>query len=245
MSFFFLMLLLCWRASASSCGRGQYVRSPNVCTDCPFGTYISSTSHSMKKCFDCPRGKYADATGQYECHDCQPAKYADRVGQTECTTCRADSYLTISGATSASDCLSCNEAKIWSITNNRFNGTDNVDHCVCGIGRVDYGSERVSKETDRCQQCPEGGACEQRHGIYLETLNSSKGWWRPSFNSTRFYSCISQHDCAGGGSLPYNASFMNISMGNETELIWKPDFQCVYGSSEFLLIFVGFGFGFV
>ena len=232
---FFLIccLLLFCSTNARSCSKGQSLnKATNTCEKCNIGTYLESTDHTMEECKSCPRGKYTASMGQQECTACEPAKYLDRTGGSSCIQCRTDSYRVLPGATSASDCLSCNEAKMWSITENRDNGTSNVDLCICPIGRVDFGRVATSNVL-RCQECPIGGSCVNNNsmlGAVLETLNSTKGYWRPTIKSM-FYECLPEYDdCTGGGSLPYNSTSMaNISTANQTtnltknELIWFKD----------------------
>ena len=203
----FFLLFLCTPTFAVQCSAGKY-RSKNTC-------------------LLCPRGEYSANPGQPHCIPCPPATYQDNTGASSCVQCRTDSFNSQTGATSAADCTSCGEAKRWSITHNRVQGTDNVNNCICPMKRVDYG-EFAPSTVERCQECTLGSDCTA-DGTTLPTLNTTRGFWRQDSISGVFYKCLSKYeDCLGGGTS------IKGSVASNSNMTWSVNNQCRYGNTGVL-----------
>ena len=194
-----LLAALSTTQAQTTCQQGQHVVG-TTCVNCPIGKFRNSIDTSTSTlCQPCPRGTHAPHPGQSTCTTCPPATYQDNIGASSCLQCRTDSFNNRFGATSAADCTSCSEAKRWSMTLNRINGTDQVHNCLCPSGRVDYGNV-ASSPVERCQLCPIGSDCKEKTGLVLHHLNSSVHYWRQASTSSMFYKCLSKYnDCIGGG----------------------------------------------
>jgi len=247
-----ILLYLTHTTCVQSCAQGEFLNGASICDKCPLGKFQVLNNHQLTDCQACPRGTFGQQTGAVTCSICPAATYTDSVGQTMCRSCRPDSYRSKPGATSAADCLSCSEAKRWSITIDREQGTDDIDQCVCPMGRVDFLSANATSvgvaEIDRCALCPDGAACDKT-GTVLTTVNSKRGYWRSSSTSSKFYRCLSKYDdCVGGGSKLNESEFnsihnstalqsgagasgvSNMTSSNGSSLSWATTQQCREGN---------------
>ena len=154
------------QTSCKTCPEGQFSTGTD-CQFCPSGEIVSGGACSAcpqhklnrKTCYNCPQGQEFSTNGREEdrsCHLCPPGTHQSTTDNTcvncpigfqsagdrkSCSECPQGTYLN-----SAKTCVWCPQGYTTANT-----GTDGIDNCVSGTGKVSYDRDCIS-----LNNCPWG-----------------------------------------------------------------------------------------
>jgi len=123
-----------------------------ICETCPAGTYneVECTVTTARKCTNCPPGSYTSTTDQSSCTDCGDGEWAieGSTGCETCTTCNPGHYIS-EACTNATDtqCSECDAGY--------YAGSSNEESCTECTEGVNW-SEDGATECETCTVCQPG-----------------------------------------------------------------------------------------
>ncbi len=172
------------------CSAGSYSFIGDLqCRSCIAGTYSGLTgATTADTCSKCPQGKYSTkerAISISMCVDCDVGTYQGGQGSSSCYPCPQDTYGTVPSATSQSQCIVC---RTLDTSTRQKVGQKFFTACICN---VDY--YRIDNQTDQCQKCPPGLACNG-YNYVVPVVNQSL-WKAIKIGELDFYKL---HFCPRG-----------------------------------------------
>ena len=177
---------------------------------CAIGHYGNSTQihdQSSSSCSGrCPRSHYCGSDGTIKPTPCPTGQFTLTTGvtsHTSCNSCPNGHYLHVV-PNGAAPCERCPDNSTTDSTTTQ--GGSGISSCICkqyywapwlaAKNDTGSGSPRLAIEGSKCDPCPDGGDCSSL-GTTAESLNITKGFWRPAVFSQP-QKCPYPQTCAGG-----------------------------------------------
>jgi surface protein len=160
--------------------------SCKTCAACPIGARQGCGGSSKGYCTDCIPGQYI---GLGVCTKCPAGYYQAGISAPLCEACPAGTYQHTEGQTFCRHCPTNSESSVHarSLTECQCKAQYFLCTSAASIARC---------RQDQCSACPYDAVCSL--GENLQTLQSSKRFWRATENSTVFHRCLQPEACIGG-----------------------------------------------
>jgi len=164
-----------------SCGKGKFGKTnnssdPNICQNCPAGTYNDTDEASS--CKKCQAGTYSDTSGSSSCKQCEPGKYQWNIGKDSCIGCGSGTFQSQYGGKTCDICKvgtyssdlasSCTNCPIGTYGLYNINNNPNTYCAPCSPGTYTskegltvcdlcpIGTYTSSSGSSKCELCPIG-----------------------------------------------------------------------------------------